>query len=151
MKVYSNIGDIIVLERISFQLANNRGRYSHFVNLEGSIGSLYSRSSAALAPTTWSAAHGRKSWDSTGRPTVDAKSKNQIQSPPAMEATMREDRLLLDYFATRIRNRLPIRKMVGDGDRHTDSGPGCVRQCGDLVDVAAKKKARHCRASHYQP
>ena len=30
-----------MLERISFQLANNRGRYSHFVHLDGSVASLY--------------------------------------------------------------------------------------------------------------
>jgi len=30
-----------MLERISFQLANNRGRYSHFINLDGSVASLY--------------------------------------------------------------------------------------------------------------
>jgi len=30
-----------MLERISFQLANNRGRYSHFIHLDGNVASLY--------------------------------------------------------------------------------------------------------------
>ncbi|MGM4893136.1 hypothetical protein [Tardiphaga sp. 839_C3_N1_4] len=30
-----------MLERISFQLANNRGRYTHFVHDDGTVASLY--------------------------------------------------------------------------------------------------------------
>jgi hypothetical protein len=30
-----------MLERISFQLANNRGRYTHFIHCDGSVASLY--------------------------------------------------------------------------------------------------------------
>jgi hypothetical protein len=30
-----------MLERISFQLANNRGRYTHFIHLGGTVASLY--------------------------------------------------------------------------------------------------------------
>lgn len=30
-----------MLERISFQLANNRGRYSHFIHKDGTLASLY--------------------------------------------------------------------------------------------------------------
>jgi hypothetical protein len=30
-----------MLERISFQLANNRGRYTHFIHNDGTVASLY--------------------------------------------------------------------------------------------------------------
>jgi hypothetical protein len=41
LTVSLTIRDIIMLERISFQLANNRGRYTHFVEVGGTVASLY--------------------------------------------------------------------------------------------------------------
>jgi len=41
LTVSLTIRDIIMLERISFQLANNRGRYTHFVEAGGAVASLY--------------------------------------------------------------------------------------------------------------